>query len=68
MKACEDYGFFKVVNHGIQQGLIDAIEFEAKKLFAFPLFEKEIVFIINIIIMFLLQHIIPLPWEYHKIV
>lgn len=41
VKACEDYGFFKVVNHGVQQALIDAMEAEAKKLFAFPLCEKE---------------------------
>lgn len=41
VKACEDYGFFKVVNHGISQALIDAMEAEAEKLFALPLSEKE---------------------------
>jgi len=41
VKACEDYGFFKVVNHGVPQHLIDSMEAEAKKLFALPLCEKE---------------------------
>lgn len=41
VKASEDYGFFKVVNHGVSQALIDAMEAEAKMLFALPLSEKE---------------------------
>ncbi|KAK1416683.1 hypothetical protein QVD17_25798 [Tagetes erecta] len=36
VKACEDFGFFKVVNHGIPLKLIDKLESEAAKFFDSP--------------------------------
>jgi gibberellin 2-oxidase len=40
VKACEEYGFFKVVNHGVPIGLIGELESEAVKFFSLPLSDK----------------------------
>lgn len=39
--ACEEWGFFQVINHGIEQGLLDSMETLAKEFFMLPLEEKE---------------------------
>ncbi|XP_058101088.1 gibberellin 2-beta-dioxygenase 1-like [Magnolia sinica] len=41
VKACEEFGFFKVVNHGIPLEFIDRLEAEAVKFFSLPQPEKE---------------------------
>ncbi|CAL5393710.1 unnamed protein product [Camellia sinensis] len=41
VKACEEFGFFKVINHGVPTELINKLESEALKFFSSPLFEKE---------------------------
>jgi gibberellin 2-oxidase len=41
VKACEDFGFFKVINHGIPMEAISQLESEAFKFFSLPLTEKE---------------------------
>ncbi|KAI3952369.1 hypothetical protein MKX01_005236 [Papaver californicum] len=41
VKACEEYGFFKVINHGIPMELLSALESEAVKFFSLPQFEKD---------------------------
>ncbi|XP_022955233.1 gibberellin 2-beta-dioxygenase-like isoform X1 [Cucurbita moschata] len=41
VKACEDFGFFKVVNHGVSNELIGALEAQALKFFHLPQSEKE---------------------------
>ncbi|RZC64499.1 hypothetical protein C5167_008173 [Papaver somniferum] len=41
VKACEEYGFFKVINHGIPMELMSALESEAVKFFSLPQFEKD---------------------------
>ncbi|KAL1820840.1 hypothetical protein ACET3Z_015709 [Daucus carota] len=41
VKACEDFGFFKVVNHGIPTQLISNLESQAIQFFSLPLCEKE---------------------------
>lgn len=41
VKACEDFGFFKVINHGIPIEAMSQLEFEAFKFFSLPLKEKE---------------------------
>ncbi|GFZ07602.1 gibberellin 2-beta-dioxygenase [Actinidia rufa] len=41
VKACEEFGFFKVVNHGVPTGLITKLETEAIKFFSSPLSKKE---------------------------
>ncbi|KAL6613847.1 hypothetical protein ACP70R_036117 [Stipagrostis hirtigluma subsp. patula] len=39
--ACEEWGFFQVVNHGIDDELLDEMEKVAKEFFMLPLEEKE---------------------------
>jgi len=41
VKSCEDFGFFKVINHGIPMEAISQLESEAFKFFSLPLTEKE---------------------------
>eukprot|EP00253_Pinus_taeda_P000710 PITA_00710 len=38
--ACQEWGFFQIVNHGIPNTLIDDIKAVAKEFFSFPLEEK----------------------------
>ncbi|OVA15010.1 Oxoglutarate/iron-dependent dioxygenase [Macleaya cordata] len=39
--ACEEWGFFQVINHGIDAELLECIEKVAKKFFLLPLEEKQ---------------------------
>eukprot|EP00253_Pinus_taeda_P008603 PITA_08603 len=39
--ACQDWGFFQIVNHGIPHSLIDEIKGVAKEFFNLPLQEKQ---------------------------
>ncbi|KDP28294.1 hypothetical protein JCGZ_14065 [Jatropha curcas] len=41
VRACEDYGFFKVVNHGINKNVISRLEEEGVGFFAKPAMEKQ---------------------------
>ena len=41
VRACEEVGFFKVVNHGVDKELMERIEKEAVDFFAKSLEEKE---------------------------
>nr|KJB82111.1 hypothetical protein B456_013G176900 [Gossypium raimondii] len=41
IKACEEFGFFKVINHGVPMDFISRLESEATKFFSLPLSEKE---------------------------
>jgi isopenicillin N synthase-like dioxygenase len=40
-KACEEWGFFQVINHGISLSLLDEVETNALNFFALPLEEKS---------------------------
>jgi len=40
-KACQEWGFFQIVNHGIPHSLIDEIRAVAKNFFNLPLEEKQ---------------------------
>ncbi|KAL6609667.1 hypothetical protein ACP70R_039636 [Stipagrostis hirtigluma subsp. patula] len=39
--ACERFGFFKIVNHGVPMGVVDRLEAEAVRFFASPQAEKD---------------------------
>lgn len=41
VRACEDFGFFKVVNHGVPVELIKELESEAFQFFSLPLAVKQ---------------------------
>ncbi|XP_010516601.1 PREDICTED: gibberellin 2-beta-dioxygenase 3-like [Camelina sativa] len=41
VKACEEFGFFKVINHGVRPDLLTLLEQEASKFFALPHSLKE---------------------------
>ncbi|GAB4849264.1 Gibberellin 2-beta-dioxygenase 1 [Ancistrocladus abbreviatus] len=41
VKACEEFGFFKVINHGVPMDFISRLESEAINFFSLPLHEKE---------------------------
>ncbi|KAI3716202.1 hypothetical protein L6452_23373 [Arctium lappa] len=41
VKACQDFGFFKVVNHGVPAKFINELESEAIKFFSSPLSVKQ---------------------------
>ncbi|KAK4796572.1 hypothetical protein SAY86_028898 [Trapa natans] len=41
VKACEDFGFFKIVNHGVPLDFISNLESEAVGFFSLPSSEKE---------------------------
>ncbi|KAK6930320.1 Isopenicillin N synthase-like, Fe(2+) 2OG dioxygenase domain [Dillenia turbinata] len=40
VKACEDYGFFKLINHGVPHDIIDALEEESFRFFGKSAAEK----------------------------
>ncbi|KAI4319360.1 hypothetical protein MLD38_032965 [Melastoma candidum] len=40
-RACEDYGFFKVTNHGVPREVVSRVEGEMKAFFSRPAFEKQ---------------------------
>lgn len=41
MKACEEYGFFKVVNHSVPMEFIAKLETQALEFFNLPQSEKD---------------------------
>ncbi|XP_022751592.1 gibberellin 2-beta-dioxygenase 1-like [Durio zibethinus] len=41
IKACEEFGFFKVINHDVPMEFISRLESEATKFFSLPLCEKK---------------------------
>lgn len=41
VKACKEFGFFKVINHGVTMEFLSKLEAEAVKFFKLPQQEKE---------------------------
>lgn len=41
VKACEEYGFFKLVNHGVPENIIQKLEEQVLSFFALPVSEKQ---------------------------
>ncbi|CAA0815923.1 Gibberellin 2-beta-dioxygenase 2 [Striga hermonthica] len=41
VKACEDFGFFKVINHGVSSHIINDLQSEALRFFSLPQPDKE---------------------------
>ncbi|XP_078159003.1 gibberellin 2-beta-dioxygenase 3-like [Carex rostrata] len=41
VQACKEFGFFKVINHGVSIDLVEKLEAEAVKFFAMPQSEKD---------------------------
>jgi len=41
VRACEEFGFFKVINHGVSKGVIARMENECKNFFSLPTEEKK---------------------------
>lgn len=41
VKACEDYGFFKVINHGVPQDIVAKLEEQSLSFFAKTMAEKQ---------------------------
>lgn len=40
-KACEEFGFFKVINHGVDMDIIRSLEDESLAFFGKPVLEKQ---------------------------
>ena len=41
VRACEEFGFFKTINHGVSKGVIARMENECKDFFSLPTDEKK---------------------------
>lgn len=39
--ACENYGFFQIVNHGVSEEVIESMESASRRFFEMPLSERE---------------------------